>query len=175
MSAAAPVAMTVDPRPTLDKVLLATDLTGASAAATDEAFALAQRLGAALLVVSVIDPGSLRLPGGRWTERVDQVRARREAAAEHLIDRGRGLGVPVQCLVWVGDPGESIVEAADAEGADMILVGSHGRGAVGRVLLGSVSDFVVRHANCPVLVVRQRRERPPVSTPVGAQPRDQRV
>lgn len=161
MTVAAAVLMSLDTRPALDKVVLATDLTAASAAATDEAFELAHRLGAALLVVSVIDPGSLRLPGGRWTERVDQVRARREAAAEHLVERGLGLGVPVECLVWVGDPGEAIVDAADAEDADLIVVGSHGRSGVGRVLLGSVSDFVVRHANCPVLVVRQRRERAP--------------
>lgn len=163
MTAVTFVPTTVDRQPALDKVLLATDLTAASAAATDEAFALAHRLGASLLVVSVIDPRSLRLPGGRWAERVDQVRARREAAAEHLVERGRGLGVPVQRLVWVGEPGESIVEAADAEGADLILVGSHGRSGVGRALLGSVSDFVVRHANCPVLVVRQGRDRRPVA------------
>ncbi|HET7726723.1 MAG TPA: universal stress protein [Candidatus Limnocylindrales bacterium] len=161
MTAEAAVAMTDDRPPALERVLLATDLTAASIAATDEAFALAARLGATLLVVSVIDPGSLRLPGGRWAERVDQVRARREAAAEQLVERGRAMGVPVQCLVWVGEPGESIVEAADAEGADLILVGSHGRSGVGRVLLGSVSDFVVRHANCPVLVVRQRPKRAP--------------
>lgn len=158
----AAVATSADHPPPLDKVLLATDLSAASAAATDEAFALAQRLGATLLVVSVIDPGSLRLPGGRWAERVDQVRARRDAAAEQLMERGRALGVAVESLVWVGDPGESIVEAAEAEGADLILVGSHGRSGVGRALLGSVSDYVVRHANCPVLVVRQRRERQPV-------------
>jgi nucleotide-binding universal stress UspA family protein len=49
-----------------------------------------------------------------------------------------------------------IVDAAEAEHADMVLVGSHGRGVVGRFLLGSVSEHVVRHAPCPVLVVRPR-------------------
>jgi len=163
MVAVLPAGPGATPPPPLDKVLLATDLTDASAAATDEAFVLAQRLGAALLVVSVIDPGSLRLPGGRFTERVDQVRARREVAAQQLVERGRGVGVRVSFLVWEGNPGEAIVEAADAEDADLILVGSHGRGAVGRVLLGSVSEFVVRNAHCPVLVVRQRRAGRPVS------------
>ena len=56
------------------KLLLATDLTDASAAATDQAFELASRLGASLLAVAVIDPGSLSLPGGRFRARVDQVR-----------------------------------------------------------------------------------------------------
>jgi universal stress protein A len=107
-----------------------------------------------LLIVSVIDPGQLRLPGGPFSQRVDQVRAERESAAQKLVDRGRRLGMRVDFLIWEGEPGESIVAAAEAEGADLIVVGSHGRGAVGRFLIGSVSDHVVRNAPCPVLVVR---------------------
>jgi nucleotide-binding universal stress UspA family protein len=137
------------------KVLLATDLSPASARATDEALDLASRLGAALLAVSVIDPGQLRVPGGRFGIRVDQVRAQRETVAQDLVARGRRIGVPVNFLIWEGEPGESIVDAATAEHADLIVVGSHGRSGVGRFLIGSVSDHVVRHAPCPVLVVRQ--------------------
>ncbi len=142
------------PPPRVRKLLLATDLSEASTAATEEAFELAGRLGASLLVVSVIDPGSLRLPGGRYHARMDQVRARREAMAQALVERGRDAGIAVSFLVWDGDPGDMIVSAAEAEHADMVIVGSHGRGAVGRLFIGSVSEHVVRHAPCPVLVVR---------------------
>jgi nucleotide-binding universal stress UspA family protein len=135
-------------------VMLATDMSPASQAATDTALELAATFGSRLLAVSVIDPGSLRLPGGRFSARVDQVRAERERYAQELVARGRALGVAVDFLVWEGDPGEAIVEAAQSEHADMIVVGSHGRGTVGRFLIGSVSDFVVRQASCPVLVVR---------------------
>ena len=138
------------------KLLLATDLSEASEAATDQAFELAKRLEASLLVVSVIDPGALQLPGGRFRARVDQVRERREVQAQALVERGRSEGVVVSFLVWTGDPGDMIVEAAEAEHVDMVLVGSHGRGAVGRLFLGSVSEHVVRHAPCPVLVVRPK-------------------
>jgi nucleotide-binding universal stress UspA family protein len=144
------------PRPHVKKLLLATDLSEASASATDEAFELATRLDATLLVVSVIDPGSLLMPGGRFRVRVDQVREKREQLAQELVERGREAGVDVSFLIWTGDPGDMIVEAAEAEHADMILVGSHGRGAVGRLFLGSVSEHVVRNAPCPVLVVRPR-------------------
>jgi nucleotide-binding universal stress UspA family protein len=137
-------------------LLLATDLSEASASATEEAFDLAARLGARILAVSVIDPRSLLLPGGRFRARVDQVRARREQLAQALVERGRTEGIEVSFLVWTGDPGDVIVDAAEAEHADMVLVGSHGRGVVGRFLLGSVSEHVVRHAPCPVLVVRPR-------------------
>lgn len=138
----------------IGRILLATDLSAASAGAADEALELASRLDASLLAVSVIDPGQLRLPGGRFGQRVDQVRSARETVAQELVARGRRLGVPVTFLIWEGEPGESIVAAAEAERADLIVVGSHGRGAVGRFLIGSVSDHVVRHAPCPVLVVR---------------------
>ena len=107
-------------------------------------------------MVSVIDPGSLKMPGGRYRARVDQVRERREQLAQGLVDRGREEGLAVSFLIWTGDPGDMIVEAAEAERADMVLVGSHGRGPVGRLLLGSVSEHVVRNARCPVLVVRPR-------------------
>ena len=140
----------------MQKLLLATDLSEASYSATEQAFELASRLGAALLVVSVIDPGSLLLPGGRFRARVDQVRERREQQAQALVERGLNQGVDVSFLIWTGDPGDQIVEAAEAELVDMVLVGSHGRGAVGRLFLGSVSEHVVRNAPCPVLVVRPR-------------------
>lgn len=139
---------------TIQRVLLATDLTAASEVATDWAFALAERNGADLLIVSVIDPRELRQQtqgtGLRW----DQVRDRRQAAAQELVARGRPTGLNVSFLVWTGDPGESIVSAAEAEAADLIVVGTHGRGTIGRLLLGSVSEHVVRNAPCPVLVAR---------------------
>ena len=69
------------------------------------------------------------------------------------------MDVPVSFLVWTGDPGESIVSAAEAEDVDLVVVGTHGRGTIGRLLLGSVSEHVVRNAPCPVLVIRSPSSR----------------
>ena len=135
------------------RVLLATDLSAASEGATQQAIDLAHDLGASLLIVSVIDPDARGAPGGRGG-RMDQRRADREQAAQAVVVRGRQAGIGVSFLVWEGSPGPAIVEAAAAEGADMIVVGSHGRGRVGRFVLGSVSDHVIRNAAAPVLVVR---------------------
>jgi len=135
-------------------VLLATDLSANSTPAEEEALRLAVSLRARLIAVSVIDPGTLRLPGGRFRARVDQVRDEREAMAQRLGERARDLGVPAAFLVWEGDPGEAIVEAAESEGVDLIVIGTHGRRGVNRSLFGSVSDHVVRTAPCPVVVVR---------------------
>ena len=136
------------------RVMLGTDLGRTSELATDRAFDLAHRHGADLLVVSVIDPHDLTQGAGPIGSRWDEVRDRRHDAAQQLVTRGRAIGVTVSFLVWTGDPGESIVLAAEAEGVDLVVVGTHGRGTIGRFLLGSVSDHVVRNAPCPVLVVR---------------------
>ena len=136
------------------RLLLATDLGQSSELASDRAFELALERRADLLVVSVIDPDELRQQTGRFGARWDQIRDRRHDAARGLVARGSAMGVTVSFLVWTGDPGESIVAAAEAEKVDLIVVGTHGRGAIGRLLLGSVSEYVVRNAPCPVFVVR---------------------
>jgi nucleotide-binding universal stress UspA family protein len=147
--------------PTADirRVLLGTDLGPTTELATDRAFDLAHRHGADLLVVSVIDPNDPGRQVGGKGSRWDEVRDRRHDAARDLVARGRSIGVTVLFLVWTGDPGPSIVSAAEAESADLVVVGTHGRGTIGRLLLGSVSDHVVRNAPCPVLVVRPPKRR----------------
>jgi nucleotide-binding universal stress UspA family protein len=137
---------------------LGTDFGPASELATDRALDLAHRHGADLLVVSVIDPNDPHRQsgaGGRW----DEVRDTRSGEAQKLVARGRAIGVWVSFLVWTGDPGASIVSAAEAESADLVVVGTHGRGVIGRLFLGSVSEHVMRNAPCPVLVVRPAARR----------------
>jgi nucleotide-binding universal stress UspA family protein len=149
--------MGTEPQPRSDlsirRIILATDLSPTSSGATEQALQLARDLRAELLVVSVIDPESA-LSSGAAVARMDQRRAAREVAAQSIVVRGRLSGVQVRFLVWEGEPGPAIVEAAGSEAADLIVVGSHGRTRVGRMVLGSVSDHVVRHAPCPVLIVR---------------------
>lgn len=134
-------------------VLLATDLSLTSDEATQRAIELSVALSARLLIVNVIDPhGSSRNgPPGR----IDQTRAAREAALVALVRDARARGARAEFLVWTGDPAASIAAAVEAEHADMLVVGTRGLGRAGRLLLGSVSDDLVRQASCPVLVVRR--------------------
>jgi nucleotide-binding universal stress UspA family protein len=150
------LAMVADstPRPVrpIRTILVATDLTAASGEATARAIDLATRLEARLLIVNVLE--KRRLAGGGSHERVDQARAERERLLMGVVRDARAAGVTAEFLVWDGDPGGSIAAAAEAEAADLVVVGTRGRSGAGRMLLGSVSDHVVRHATCPVLVVR---------------------
>jgi nucleotide-binding universal stress UspA family protein len=133
-------------------VLLATDLTSASEAATVQAINMAASLDARLLVVNVIDQGGPLSPLA--TVRVDQERAVREGPLLQIVNRARARGVDSAFLLWTGEPGQGIVAAAEAEGADMVIVGTRGLDRAGRFLLGSVSDYVVYHSVCPVMVAR---------------------
>jgi len=135
-------------------VLVATDTSATSAGAERAGVDLAARIGAKLILLSVIDPSRLRLPGGLFHTRVDQVRAERESTLARVVEDARLRGVSAQFLIWEGDPGAVTIDAAEAEGADVIVVGSHDRGPVGRLLLGSVSSYVVDHSRRPVVVIR---------------------
>jgi len=142
--------------PTARTILLATDLSPTSAAAESEAIDLARDLGADLLVVSVIDPRSLRGSRGQWVQRMDQARARLEELSMAVVQRARRRGISVRFLIWQGEPAECILEAAVAESAAFIVVGSHGRHGVDRLVAGSVSDRIVRESPVPVVVARGR-------------------
>ena len=86
---------------------------------------------------------------------------RRGALQEEIASAVASLGSPlgsIESRVVTGAPGEMIVREAERDGSDLIVVGARGAGTVARLLLGSVSESVLRHAGCPVLVVR-----PPVT------------
>lgn len=149
----------------ISTVLFATDLSSASSAAERQAIDLASQLSARLLVVNVMDPGRGGLLRTRGRIRPVEEREDRVEVAQEIVERAREAGARATFLVWEGDPGDGILAAAEAEEANLIIVGSRGRSGVGRYLLGSVSDFVVHHASCPVLVVRPDDENDPEEGP----------
>ena len=75
---------------------------------------------------------------------------------EEQVERIKAIGGTVaQTHLRVGAAAKEIVELAEEIGAGLIVVGSRGRGGIRRALMGSVSDSVVRHAHCPVLITRE--------------------
>lgn len=140
----------------INTILLATDLTDASEEAAIRAEGLARSLGSRLLALNVLE---LRRLNGRGSyQRVDQARAEREGRLSRLVEGSRSRGVDAEYLVWDGDAGASIIDAARAEGADLLVVGRRDRGPAGRLLLGSVSEHVIRSSTVPVLVVGPRTQ-----------------
>jgi nucleotide-binding universal stress UspA family protein len=146
-------------------VLVATDGTTDSDGAVEAALDLAHDTGAKLLVLTVVpegtttdgdeDEGDQRpASSAAEDEEITEARERTDTVLEHASE----WGLEAQSIIWEGDPGETIVAAAEAEGADLIVMGTTGRGGVGRMLMGSTSDHVIRNATVPVMVVRSPRE-----------------
>ncbi len=134
------------------RILLAVDQSGSSRGAATEAINRAVSEHAALIVLSVVEPHNLHLPGGR-SRRVDQERDRLTSGALEIVQRARNAGVQATFLIWEGDPAEAILEASRAEHANTIVLGSRPRTNVRRLVLGSVSSQVAKLAGCEVVVV----------------------
>jgi mono/diheme cytochrome c family protein len=89
-----------------------------------------------------------------WNQRLGE-----EAERELAKIAASQQGLPVTTEVLFGSPAGAIVEAADTNNADLIVMGTHGHGAVMHLMMGNVAERVVRTAVCPVLTVREPRER----------------
>jgi nucleotide-binding universal stress UspA family protein len=149
------------------RILLATDGSKEAELATKTAIDLAQKTGSELHVVHVfgitpvgppVYPEATDLQGealeAQAEERISEQRAREVLDAEVGKVRSAG-GTLVEAHLIEGRIAPEIVALAEEIGAGLIVMGSRGRGGVRRALMGSVSDAVVRHAHCPVLVVRE--------------------
>jgi nucleotide-binding universal stress UspA family protein len=140
------------------KILLATDGSGEAELATSTATDLAEKTGSELHVVFVVptrapfEYEAMGLAIAEPHEEVKQEGRRRLDEYVRRIEEAGGSGA--EAHLRLGQPDDQIVRLAEELGAGLIVLGSRGHGGVRRALLGSVSDSVVRHAHCPVVVVR---------------------
>jgi nucleotide-binding universal stress UspA family protein len=106
-----------------------------------------------LHVLQPIAPAPPQMAPGYAPELEDQKKPAHELV-ERLAKELRSTGFKVDAAVEVGDIRERIIDSAAEWGADLIVVGSHGQRGIRRFLLGSVAEFVARHAKCSVEIVR---------------------
>lgn len=140
-------------------IVVATDGSRWSAAAASEAIGLAKRNGAALTIVSVV-PSEFLAPTD-----IDFGMVQREMIAEKEMheaekhakavkEAAQKEGVTASAFVMSGKPADAIVEAAKDKKADLVIVGSHGRTGLDKLLMGSVAERVIVLSPCAVLVVK---------------------
>jgi nucleotide-binding universal stress UspA family protein len=138
--------------PTFQHILVATDFGDAALHARDVAVAIAGKFDAkiTLLHACVLPP----LPyGSVFALPLDAIVDMAKSDLEAELAETRRAYPNVAAVVRMGSPGEVIVAAASELGADLIVLGTHGRGLVARTLLGSVAENVLRLAPVPVLTV----------------------
>jgi len=143
----------------LDRILVATDFSDHSRVAMRYAAALAGQFNAEVIVAHIVEQiGVLPAvpPMGEYahTEPTPALQASHARDESEKLLREFNI-VNGRVLVETGRPFLEIIRLARNEEADLIVVGTHGRGAIAHTLLGSVAEKVVRKSPCPVLVVRE--------------------
>ena len=141
-------------------ILLATDGSDEAKLASQAAAELSRDTGSEIHLVYVL-PAPAQLIGhhlyGQETRESVIAEAERDAEAflkDQAENIGSGGGKVADTHFRSGEPDKEILRAAESLDAGVIVIGSRGLGAISRALLGSISDSVVRHAHCPVFVVR---------------------
>jgi nucleotide-binding universal stress UspA family protein len=136
-----------------ERILLATDGSERSRAAADRALELAQIYGSELLVVSVQDfPAAIR--GVAPQERLELLKICQNHVAE-VVKRAGAVSIKAEGVILEGTAYTSIADLAQEYGASLIVMGSHGKSGLMRLLMGRVTERVIGLTPCPVLVVKE--------------------
>jgi len=121
-------------------ILIATDGSHYSEAAVREAIGIAKKCGSKVAAICVATSEAVADLAKKNVDKVAEI--------------GKAEGVTVEAILGTGIPYDTIVETAKKRGSDLIVVGTHGRKAIERLLMGKVAERVVGHADCAVLVVK---------------------
>jgi nucleotide-binding universal stress UspA family protein len=147
-------------------ILLPTDFSACGNYALSYAASLARTFGASIICVHVIEPMVPTVGYSGMTEPLpiadisDQLEDSAERELPKLAECEECAGLAVEELIVHGEAASEIVRVAQDRQVDLIVVSSHGRTGLGRMLFGSTAEAVVRHAPCPVLVVKPPPEEP---------------
>jgi nucleotide-binding universal stress UspA family protein len=134
------------------KIVFATDFSPSSEAALATAVSLAREGNGTLVLVHVQEP-PMAFGGGEAYIGPTETEEELSEMLRNLV--GEDAGITVERRIVVGEPAHEIVRLAEEDSGDLIVIGSHGRTGVTRLLMGSVAEAVVRRAKCPVLTVKQ--------------------
>ena len=137
----------------LSKILVPVDFSTSDRAVLEFAASLARDQHAELIVLHVEEP-PLAYGGGELYYGIEQPSVE-DLQAMLMALTPNDKTIPVHHRLLNGDPANTIVRIAAEEGADLIVLGTHGRTGVLRMIMGSVAEVVVRKAHCPVLTLRQ--------------------
>jgi nucleotide-binding universal stress UspA family protein len=138
----------------IKKILAPTDFSDLSAKGVRYACQLAKEVGAELVVINVVTLDESNVANKREVER------HKQELEAFMTDKvaGAGSNLTIRQVVEPGQPYATIVHWAEHENVDLIVASSHGRSGLSRVLMGSVTEEMIRKSTCPVLVVPMERE-----------------
>jgi len=140
------------------RILVAVDFSAVSANALRHAAALAQQLGAALDVFHALPLTNIDLPGNASAEQgnevIESTLEKRRVKLRKFVQQNAADLANVKESVCLGTPVDEVNHAAKKNHADLIVIGTHGRTGLKKLLVGSVAESVLRHADVPVVCIR---------------------
>ncbi len=138
-----------------DKIMIATDGSKQVEKAVKSAVELARLTGARLYAVYVIASTGYTPRNFGWEESLREIlEAEAKRAVTFVEEAGKNSGIEVESVILDGHPADRVMEFAEQEGIDLIVMGTLGRTGLDRFLLGSIAEKVVRHSKTPVMVVK---------------------
>jgi nucleotide-binding universal stress UspA family protein len=135
------------------KILFPTDFSHTGDAALELATSLARERGATLLIVHVEEPPAAYGCGEMYYGMPDPAAEDLQQMLQRVVPTDPE--VPCEHMMVTGDPATAITRVAEDEGVELIVMGTHGRTGLMRLLMGSTAEIVVRRATCPVLTYKQ--------------------
>jgi nucleotide-binding universal stress UspA family protein len=141
-------------------IVIATDGSENTQRAISYGIEIAKLSGATVHALYVVDTSSfssIPMDAG-WEEMYEIMRKEGEKAVFDVKERGEAAGVEVREVLWEGHPSTEIINFAENNDIDLIVLGTLGKTGLDRFLLGSVAEKVVRNSKVPVLVVRSEEE-----------------
>lgn len=135
------------------RILVAIDGSESAKKAFEKSIYLAQKCSSKIDLVHVVQ---CELGGDSATtfELIDELKTKAQKMLEEYKIQAAKNNISIQIMVTQGDPAQAIIELAKAKSYDLIIMGTRGRTAFQELLIGSVSQKVMHHASCPVMVVR---------------------
>jgi nucleotide-binding universal stress UspA family protein len=144
----------------VDRILCPVDFSEFSATAYEYAYSLSRQYKAKLFVLHVMEPVVSVYRGILVPSLVEEIYSRQDSDAREQIRKLEstyaGKGVASEVVIQVGLVADSILSFVKARDVDLVVVGTHGRRGLDRLMMGSVAERVLRRATCPVLAVRER-------------------
>lgn len=150
------------------KIMIATDGSECSKKAVNKGIEFAQLSGGTVYAVYVVTTAYISTLDGSYFSSIDMYpywKAIHEAlnkqghqAVDYVKELGDKMSINVKSIILEGNPSEELIQYAEKENMDIVIMGTVGRTGLDRMILGSVAGNVVRHSKVPVMVVREKCE-----------------
>lgn len=138
-----------------DAILVPTDGSQAATDAAKHAYSLGERYEATVHVLSVVETSESASIVGQGDEKLETLREEGTDSTQRIVEEALSRDIDAVGAVEIGEPARTILEYANNHDVDVIVMSTHGRSGVGRFLMGSVTEQVIRGGETPVLAVQR--------------------